>query len=194
MIGKKFLMPEKIYNKQEIIFFLNEKSNAFTDYILALNKDWFEATPDGKWSAGQNLDHLIRSIRPLQLACSLPKFILLILFGKANRPSKNYDELVEKYKAKLAAGGRAGGPFIPPDISFEKKSGLIKKYENQKKKLVAKIEAQNEEDLDRYILPHPLLGKLTLREMLFFTVYHIEHHLSLLKNRLQVQSTPGRTH
>jgi hypothetical protein len=187
-------MSEKIYNKQEVIAALNEKTDAFNNFILALNKEQFETAPDGKWSAGQNLDHLIRSIKPLQLAYSLPKFILWILFGKANRPSKNYEVLVAKYKVKLAAGGRASGPFIPPDISFEKKSGLIKKYENQKKKLVAKIEAQDEEDLDRYILPHPLLGKVTLREMLFFTVYHNEHHLSLLKNRLQVLYTPGQPH
>jgi hypothetical protein len=26
------------------------------------------------------------------------------------------------------------------------------------------------------VLPHPLLGKLTIREMLYFTVYHGEHH------------------
>jgi hypothetical protein len=25
-------------------------------------------------------------------------------------------------------------------------------------------------------LPHPLLGKLTLREMLYFTAYHADHH------------------
>lgn len=24
--------------------------------------------------------------------------------------------------------------------------------------------------------PHPLLGKLTLREMMFFTIYHVQHH------------------
>jgi hypothetical protein len=30
--------------------------------------------------------------------------------------------------------------------------------------------------LDLLILPHPLLGKLTLREMLYFTLYHVEHH------------------
>jgi hypothetical protein len=171
-------------DKRQIISALNEKVDAFNNYISPLSKEQFESTPNGKWSAGQNLDHLIRAIKPLQLAYGLPKFALLILFGKTNRPSRTFDELVTKYKTKLAAGGRASGPFIPPTINFEKKETLLKKYNDHKLKLIAKIEKQSEKDLDVYILPHPLLGKVTLREMLYFTIHHNEHHLELLKNRL----------
>lgn len=172
-----------IQDKPQIISALNERVEAFINFIRPLNKGQFEATPDKKWSAGQNLDHLIRSIKPLQLAYGLPKFVLRVLFGKTNRPSRTYDEVITKYKAKLAAGGRASGPFIPPVILYDKKDALLKKYEEQKQKLIAKIEKQNEKELDVYILPHPLLGKVTLREMLFFTIHHNEHHLDLLKNR-----------
>ncbi len=173
----------QIHDKPQIISALNENIDAFNNYIAPLTKEQFETCPNGKWSAGQNLDHLIRAIKPLQLAYGLPKFALRILFGKTNRPSKTYDELVAKYKAKLVAGGRASGPFIPPFIAFEKKDELIKKYTEQKQKLILKIEKQNEKDLDVYILPHPLLGKVTLREMLYFTIHHNEHHLETLKNR-----------
>ena len=173
----------QILDKLQIISALNEKVDAFNNYIVPMNKGQFEATPNGKWSAGQNLDHLIRAIKPLQLAYGLPKFALLILFGKTNRPSRTYDELITKYKTKLVAGGKASGPFIPPTIRFEQKDELIKKYFLQKQKLIAKIERQPEPDLDKYILPHPLLGKVTLREMLYFTIHHNDHHLELLKNR-----------
>ena len=173
-----------IQAKPQIISALNEKVDAFNSYIEPMDREEFESTPNGKWSAGQNLDHLIRAIKPLQLAYGLPKFALLILFGKNNRPSRTFDELVTKYKTKLAAGGKASGPFIPPAINFEKKEELIKKYKQQKQKLISKIEKQSENDLDTYILPHPLLGKVTLREMLYFTIHHNEHHLELLKNRI----------
>jgi hypothetical protein len=175
----------QIHDKPQIVSALNENVDAFNNYIVQLTKEQFEASPGGKWSAGQSLDHLIRAIKPLQLAYGLPKFALRIMFGKTNRPSKTYDELVAKYKAKLLAGGRASGPFIPPFISFKKKDELIKKYAEQKQKLVAKIEKQNEKDLDVYILPHPLLGKVTLREMLYFTVHHNQHHLETVKNRTE---------
>lgn len=180
----KFMIVQ-IHDKPQIITALGEKIDAFNNYISALSKENFEATPNGKWSAGQNLDHLIRSIKPLQLAYGLPKFALVILFGKTNRPSRTYDEVVTKYKTKLAAGGKASGPFVPPTIGFEKKDQLIKKYIDQKQKLITKVEKQSESDLDKYILPHPLLGKVTLREMLYFTIHHNEHHLNLLKVRIQ---------
>ena len=174
----------QIHDKPQIIAALNEKVEAFNQYISPLNKEQFEVSPNGKWSAGQNLDHLIRAIKPLQVAYALPKFAIVVMFGKTNRASKTYDELVIKYKAKLAAGGRASGPFIPPAVGFEKKDELIKKYTKQKQKLITKIEKQSEADLDKYILPHPLLGKVTLREMLYFTIHHNVHHLELLKSRI----------
>ena len=174
----------QVQDKPQIISALSKNVDAFNNYIVPLNKEQFEATPNGKWSAGQNLDHLIRAIRPLQLAYGLPKFALNILFGKTNRPSRSYDELVTKYKTKLAAGGKASGPFIPPIIPFEKKDELIKTYSDQKQQLINKIEKQSEADLDKYILPHPLLGKVTLREMVYFTIHHNEHHLELLKSRM----------
>jgi len=40
-----------------------------------------------------------------------------------------------------------------------------------------------DEKLDNYLAPHPLLGKLTLRELIYFTIYHTEHHLAIIKNR-----------
>jgi len=99
----------QIHDKPEIIAALNEKVDDFNRYISSLNKEQFEVSQNGKWSAGQNLDHLIRAIKPLQLAYGLPKFALTILFGKANRPSRTYDELVIKYKTKLTGGARQAG-------------------------------------------------------------------------------------
>ncbi len=171
------------YNKNEIIDALNKNVNAFNQFMLSLNKEQFENTSGGKWSAGQNLYHLILSIQPLQSAFSLPKFILSFLFGKANRQSKSYEALVEKYKSKLSAGGKASGRFVPQIISFKKKDFIVKKYDIQKENLIKKIKKQREEELDNYILPHPLLGKITLREMLFFTIYHNEHHLQIVRKK-----------
>jgi hypothetical protein len=42
----------------------------------------------------------------------------------------------------------------------------------------------SERQLDRIRLPHPVLGKLSVREMLFFTLYHNQHHIEAVKRRL----------
>ncbi len=176
-----------IYNKNEIIEALDKNANAFNQFILSLDKEQFENTNDGKWSAAQNLDHLILAIKPLQPAYGLPGFVLKILFGKANRPSRSYEALVEKYRLKLSAGGKASARFIPKIILFGKKDTLVKRYNRQKDKFIKKIKKQSEDKLDNYILPHPLLGKITLREMLFFTIYHNEHHLQIVTHRKNLQ-------
>jgi hypothetical protein len=51
------------------------------------------------------------------------------------------------------------------------------------------VELQNairrwpESALDGQLLPHPLLGPLTVREMRAFTVYHTAHHLQRVAER-----------
>ena len=52
----------QIHDTPQIIAALDERVNAFNQYISPLNKEQFEASPGGKWSAEQNLDHLIRAI------------------------------------------------------------------------------------------------------------------------------------
>jgi hypothetical protein len=130
------------------------------------------------------MEHLYLSVKPLTKALQLPHFILRFIFGKANRPSKTYEGLVEKYSSKLAAGGRASGRFIPKPVAVNEKEILIGKLQHAIKKLAAVLNKYTEEELDQIILPHPLLGKITLREMMYFTVYHAEHHLAITKRNL----------
>jgi hypothetical protein len=49
--------------------------------------------------------------------------------------------------------------------------------------LQTRIASWDEAPLDRYCLPHPALGRLTVREMLFFSLYHNAHHLNLVVSR-----------
>ena len=39
-------------------------------------------------------------------------------------------------------------------------------------------------ELDSYMLPHPILGKISLGELAIFTSFHTSHHFGLLKSKL----------
>jgi hypothetical protein len=106
----------------------------------------------------------------------VPKFMLRLIFGKSNRPSKSYDDLVLKYQITLQNGGKATARFIPKSVVWVQKEKLILRLQSHVETLIQNISAYTEEDLDTLIAPHPLLGKLTLREMLYFTAYHVTHH------------------
>lgn len=162
--------------KQEIRNRLLENHKNFAELILSLNDHDFLFSANGKWTAGQQLDHIYRSVAALKQGLTLPKFIIKLIVGKANRPSKNYEDLVTKYKQRLEKGGRAIGRFIPKRIEPGKKTKLKDNLMNAVDSLCKKLNRYGEKELDYYILPHPLLGKLTIREMLYFTIYHAEHH------------------
>ncbi len=169
-------------NSSELSFQLLQNHKAFEDYISSLDEESLVSGPEGKWTPAQHFDHIRRSVGAVTQAFILPKFIFRLLFGMANRPSKTFDQLVEKYKAKLQTGGKAVGRFVPEKISAEKLNDVNAGYEKAVTGLVNKLKKWNEKDLDRYILPHPLLGKVTIREMMYFTIYHVVHHHHLCLN------------
>lgn len=170
-------------NAEELGFHLLQNHKAFEDYIGSLDEHSLFTAPEGKWTPAQHFDHIRRSVGAVTQALLLPKFFFCILFGMANRPSKTFDGLVEKYQSKLKAGGKAGGRFVPEKISAEQLIRVNNGYEKAVSGLVKKLKNWDENDLDRYILPHPLLGKLTIREMMYFTIYHVVHHHHLCLNQ-----------
>lgn len=135
------------------------------------------------WSPAENVRHLSKSIRPVTRALGMVRFVLRVMFGAPRRASLSYDGLVEKYRAALAAGGEAGR-FAPSQSASRDRETILRHYAEANRELRAAIERWPDKALDRYQLPHPLLGKLTVREMLMFTLYHQGHHLDGVKKRL----------
>lgn len=164
----------------EICQLLDKNFAAFASQVAKTPDNQFEENPQGKWSVGQHLAHLIESVAPVNQAFYLPKFALAWIFGKANRPSRSYTELVQRYTDKLAEGGVATGRFVPKTIVLSQKNKLLSDYEKHKNRLIKHLQNFTEKDLDTLIAPHPLLGKITLRELMYFTIYHTEHHLKLI--------------
>lgn len=171
--------------KAEIIQELGRAYAQYVQYIDGLTEEEFLRSVNNKWTAGQQTDHLLRAVKPLNQGLQLPRFFFRLFFGKPNRPGRTYAQLVAKYKLKLQAGGRASGIFIPKDVSYSQKEILLTALNNQVHKLQVRLTRYKEEDLDRYLLPHPLLGKLTIREMMYFTIYHVIHHQRNIQEMLQ---------
>ena len=151
---------------------------------------WFNTIPAATffhregdiWSASDNLDHLIRSVKPLAKAMGLPRLALETMFGRPATPSRTYDEICSIYRDAIAKGGQASGSYLPdsvvPGNMEQAKAELLNQFAKAVEKLLAKLETWEENMLDKSQLPHPLIGKLTIREMLYFTIYHILRHAS----------------
>ena len=171
--------------RHELTDKLLKNHNSFIEYITSLTDIDFLHAQNEKWSAGQQLDHIFLSVKPLKQILGFRKILIRILFGKANRPSKSYDELSVKYKDKLQKGGRATGRFIPKKIGISQKTELVNSLTKAIQKLSNQIGSFSEQQLDDLILPHPLLGKITLREMIYFTIYHVAHHHEITRRNFK---------
>ncbi len=134
--------------------------------------------PSGKWSIAEHLHHLILSAKPLVGAFKLPK-LSFFAFGKSKKGSRTYDEVVAVYTNILKEGGVASGKYIPEEkISKEQ---LVKDWESISQKFITRLKKWSDKDLETYRVPHPLIGKMTMREMMYFTHFHTGYHLRIIK-------------
>ena len=148
---------------------------------------FFDRPEDGVWSPGENVIHLIRSVKAVADAMKLPKLVLRVLFG-AGRGSRSYGDVIVTYLSALQGGAKASGRFVPPAVSPDSRneaeqarSRALAGWKSAGRGLIAALAKWSEADLDRFRLPHPVLGKLTVREMLFFTHYHDLRHMETVR-------------
>jgi hypothetical protein len=50
--------------------------------------------------------------------------------------------------------------------------------------IVRSLAQYQEEALDRLVMPHPFLGLLTIREMMYLMIFHAPHHLAQVRYQL----------
>jgi hypothetical protein len=173
----------EITTKADLITALKHSNQRAQNWFLEIPTNNFFSRNGDVWSASDNVDHLIKAVKPIVRALKLPKFTLQAMFGKPDRQSKPYEEICRIYRDEIAIGAQASGKFLPnqetpTDNADVKKQTLMDQWSRANADLLSTVEKWGEAELDQYLLPHPILGKLTIREMLFFTIYHNLRHAS----------------
>lgn len=176
------------YSADEIVAAMTRLHSESERYLLGIPPAEFAAPQGEKWSPAEHVRHLAKSTYPLVGALGLPKLLLGLRFGRANVPSKRFTELRETYRTMLRETGATAGRFTPAPMALPGdlaawQQEVLARWRGAVVALAGKIPHWSERALDRYRLPHPLLGKLTVREMLLFTVYHNAHHVEQVASR-----------
>jgi hypothetical protein len=191
--------PEAPHRREEIVQALESVERRVAAFFASLTDDEFVLRAGAAWTPAQHLAHLNTSVGAVARGLALPRILLRLRFGRARAPSRSYAEMRQQYRVQLARGGAASGRFVP--VREELASGqiagyraaLLARWERVNTRLRTAVAGWNEGELDQLRLPHPLLGKLTTREMLFFTLYHNQHHIDAAARRLPrfVASAPA---
>lgn len=169
-----------MYIKEDIIKGIETSVSAVTNWIEQQAAERFTKGPAEKWDTSQHLDHLHQTVTLINKVLRLPKFILRWRFGKPNRKGREYDSIVARYQAKLK-NFTGTAPTSGKKHSIEDKKSLLVNFQIQAQRLQKILEKWTEEELDKYLVAHPLMGKMTIRELLLWMVYHHYHHLENLK-------------
>ena len=174
-------------NKQSIADTLERLDDEIGDYFEGLSIEEFFAPQGAAWSPCGHLHHLIKSVVPVAGAMRKPRFVLRLLFGRSRVGSGEFESVRSRYQEALGSGLQAGryGPSEKPDpLPPEARRGrTLGRWRRAGGELLAALGRWSEDELDRYRLPHPGIGKLTVREMLFFTVHHNAHHARRVHER-----------
>lgn len=165
---------------------LNDIENnhfAFIDYINSLTEEQFITRVRDKWTPGQQLQHILISIEPIAQVLG-NKEVIVSKFGKVSRDTMNYETVREVYLEALGKGGKAPARFEPGKIDVEHRNGIIESIKANLVLLRKNLSDYTDQELNSLALPHPLLGLLTIMEMLYMTSYHITHHHKATKINL----------
>ena len=157
--------------------------------------DFYSAQPEAKlyggdsehWGPLHHLVHLTRTSTAIQRGLrsqSLPVHPT----GRSRLYAEVRDagaaSLVATPKEKLLDMGRV--VEVAPGA---KRAQLVNEYSRASANLRTAAAEWAEADLDLRAMPHPLIGLLTVREMLLFCVFHERHHLKQVRTRLETK--PG---
>lgn len=172
-------------DKETIANLLEEKNQTLLKWLEQQESAKWQEGPAGKWTTGQQALHLLQSIKPLNDALSIPKFLLRFKFGKANREVRTYETIVQRYQERLKEfqGRTFSGSQNMKVPSLKDKKYILCRLQVENKKLQYKTKKMSDKNLDTLVLPHPLMGKMPVREIIMWTTHHIEHHTKILQEK-----------
>ncbi len=74
---------------------LKNSINELSETLAQIPDGDFFTRIDNKWSPAEQAEHLNLSVKPLVLAYAIPKFGIRLLFGKPNRPGRDYPTVLD---------------------------------------------------------------------------------------------------
>lgn len=166
--------PEALHHQ------LSTHIQRISNFLEELPEAFLQQSPDHRWTIAEELMHLMKSNGGTARLLSLPTEQL----RKTESPSRVYEEIVREYQTKyVAASPPLGPPGVQPDEGAQMdKATLIAQWNKASQALLKSAEAWPKPKWDQYtVWKHPLLGVLTVQEMLYFTTFHNEHHANTME-------------
>lgn len=96
----------------------------------------------------------------------------------------SYNEVIAFYRQGLQNGGKAPEKFLPAVVGANQRITLQRELSEVLSTIQFQLHYYSDSELDTLALPHPFLGLLSLRELLYLMSYHPLHHLEQVRANL----------
>jgi hypothetical protein len=128
--------------KDELFAALKDSNQRAANWFLEIPASDFFTRKGEVWSHSDNLDHMIKAVKPITKALKLPKITLQAMFGKSEKTSISFEELCRQYREEIAKGGQASARYLPEqkspvDNAEEEKRNLLEQWSNASGELVS---------------------------------------------------------
>lgn len=145
---------------------------------------FFDPLDTGKWSVAETLQHLYLVIRGLNRILPGPREVFE-QWGKAERPSRSFEDLKQAYRAVSGTPRKAPDQVAPraADLDTDRQT-ITNRFVSAHQAVADSLDGWSEDELDTYQIPHLVLGLMTVRELLYFMILHLYHHLTPTQERL----------
>lgn len=177
-------------SREELQKALYQSYCAIDSLVTGTDEPQFQHRPQGrKWSIAENIYHLMLATRGVAKALGRPKSFFE-QFGVPEQPTRSYQALSQQYFQHIR-GRQASEATFPIAEKPLTKQQLLDSWQEISDQLEENLAKWSEEELDQLVLPHPAFGNLTMREMLFFVIYHNYHHLESMQHSLSGAQRPA---
>lgn len=168
--------------KQALITVFVRNHQMAVQYINNLTSEAFCYRYMDKWTAGQHLEHILLTIMPFPKVLQSKAFVR-DTFGLPDHEPWDFQTVLHHYAQTSLKAPEA---YLPKGaVLYHQKTEIIAGIEQHLSSISALLDHYSEDELDSLVLPHPLLGKLSIREMFFLMSYHPLHHQQQIEQMLK---------
>jgi hypothetical protein len=176
--------PSTQYDLIQCFTYIKEE---VTKIFSSIPEDEFFNLKRNGWSPAENLIHMTLNSNFLGITWKIPRFLLNILYGKSTERLSFL-----KWKAlylQKSLTQQSSGIFTPIIIEHnsqkeKRKNEILKNWETSFTHLTNELEKMNPEKFLLHRLPHPIFGKVSIQEICFLHILHIQHHCSKVESKI----------
>ena len=175
------------YSKSEILASMDDINQKVKSFYKEISPELFFHDGLGGWSPAQNLSHLGDIAKGGVLLLRLPRFLFLI-FGK-RESQRDFRTLQTDYigsDKSIYLGPLVPAP-IPPKDYKNQIAELMAKWDKVCTEIKEVVQSIPEEDYDKYSMPHPTMGMLSLREDFYLLIIHPIHHSYKVEQKISAR-------